>query len=330
MQNNKLCEIADILKKYNHFIISSHVHLDGDALGSEMCLYLMLRQLGKDVRVINQDKTPDIYQFLPCIEEIECTETLDEEYFFDIKPKTILVVLDSSNLDRIGKIHIDIKQIDFIVNIDHHPSNTLFGKYNYINPHSSSVGEILYGLGKQMGCILNKQMAISLYTAIVTDTGSFRYANTKASTFQIALDLVKLGVNPSRVTDYIYNNNKLSSLKILGEALRKIKIDSFSRISWTIVTRDMLIETKSKDEEIEGIVDKILSIKKVKVSAFFRETKDGYIKVSFRSKGEFNVDQFARMFGGGGHPNAAGCSVKGTIKETTRLIISKLKTELDN
>ena len=330
MQNNKLCEIADILKKYNNFVISSHVHLDGDALGSEMALYLMLRQLGKDVRVINQDKTPDIYQFLPCIAEIVCPEKLDEEYFFDIKPKTILVVLDSSNFDRIGKIHIDLKQIDCIVNIDHHPSNALFGKYNYINSHASSVGEILYQLGKQMGCTLNKQMAISLYTAIVTDTGSFRYANTKASTFQIALDLVKLGVSPSRVTGYIYNNNELSSLKILGEALRKMKVDDSSRISWTIVTRDMLTETKSKDEEIEGIVDKILSLKKVKVAAFFRETKDGYIKVSFRSKGEFNVDQFARMFGGGGHPNAAGCSIKGTIKETTKRIISKLQTELDN
>ncbi len=304
------------------------MHLDGDALGSELALYFMLKQLEKDVKIINQDKTPGIYQFLPGVKEIICTEGLNKDFTFDMKPGTILVVLDSSNMERIGDIHINMNQVEFIINIDHHPSNTRFGRYNYIDINASSVGEILYRLGKQMACTITKQMAISLYTAIVTDTGSFRYVNTKASTFQAALDLVKLGVNPNRVTDYIYNNNEISSLKILGEALRNLRLDSTSKVSWTVVTRDMLAKTQSKDEEIEGIVDKILSIKKVQVSAFFRETKDGYIKVSFRSKGEFNVDRFARIFGGGGHPNAAGCQLKGTIDEATHIVISKLQKEI--
>jgi bifunctional oligoribonuclease and PAP phosphatase NrnA len=329
MHQNTLEEIAGILNKYDNFIISAHIHLDGDALGSELALNLMLNSIGKNVTVVNQDEAPDIYKYLPGVEEIIHTDKFDKDYFLEVKPKTVLVVLDSSNLDRIGNIHIDLKQIEFIINIDHHCSNTIFGKYNYIDSDASSVGEILYRLGKQLNCSLNKEIAISLYTAIITDTGSFRYENTNADTFKIAFDLVKQGASPSSVADNIYNKNEASGLRLLGEALRQLKTDFSSKISWTVVTRDMLKETNSKDEETEGIVDRILSIKNIKVSAFFRETRDGYIKVSFRSKGDFNVDKFARLFSGGGHPNAAGCNIKGTIHDVTNLVISRLQTEIN-
>jgi phosphoesterase RecJ-like protein len=328
MQHTELEEIAEILKKYHNFVITSHVHLDGDALGSEIALFLMLKSMGKKVNIVNQDKTPDIYKYLPVVEEIICIEELGKEYSLEVKPETILIILDSSNLDRIGNIHINMKQIEFIINIDHHSSNTLFGKYNFIDTSASSSGEILYKLGKKLHCNLNKEIAIPLYTAIITDTGSFKYANTNEDTFKIALDLVKHGVNPGCIANYIYNNNELSGIRILGEALRRLKINPSLQISWTIVTRDMLKETNSKDEETEGIVDKILSIKNIEVSAFLRETESGDIKVSFRSKGNFNVDQFARQFNGGGHPNAAGCSIKGTINKVENLVISRLQDKL--
>lgn len=328
MHDNNLYELTDIIKKSDHFIISSHISLDGDALGSELALYHMLKQLGKDVNIINQDKVPDIYMFLPGAKNIICTDELDNSFYFNLKPSTILIILDSSNIDRIGNIHIDLHKVETIINIDHHPSNTLFGNINYVDTNASSAGEILYQINNKLGCIIKKNIAIPLYTAIVTDTGSFRYANTKASTFEIALNLVKSGVNPNRVTNYIYNNNKVSTLRLLGSSLINLKLDSSSKISWTVVTRDMLKKTGSKDEETEGIVDRILSIKKVEVSALFKETKDGNIKASFRSKGNFNVDQFARLFGGGGHPNAAGCQLKGTVHDTANVVITRLKKEL--
>ncbi|MFW6149387.1 MAG: DHH family phosphoesterase [Atribacterota bacterium] len=328
MHGNNLYELTDIIKKSNHFIISSHANLDGDALGSELALYYMLKQLGKDVNIINQDKVPDIYMFLPGAKDIICIDKLDNSFYFSLKPNTILIILDSSNIDRIGNIHIDLPKVETIVNIDHHPSNTLFGNINYVDANASSVGEILYQINNELGCTINKKIAIPLYTAIVTDTGSFRYANTKASTFEIALNLVKAGVNPNLITNYIYNNNKVSTLRLLGSSLINLKLDSSFKISWTVVTRDMLKKTGSKDEETEGIVDRLLSIKKVEVSALFKETKDGDIKVSFRSKGNFNVDQFARLFGGGGHPNAAGCQLKGMIQDAENAIISQLKKEL--
>lgn len=329
MSHGKRNEIVEILKKCNYFLISSHTHLDGDAVGSEIALYLMLRQLKKQVLIINQDKTPDIYRYLPGIKDILFSENFDKNNLPDIRKYKILIVLDSSNLERIGDIGIDMKQIDFIVNIDHHSSNTFFGKYNYINIEVSSVGEILFSLSKLLGIRISSQIAIPLYTAIVTDTGSFRYANTKATTFQIAYRLVKLGVNPNYITNYIYNNNEISSLKLLGEAIRNVKLDSSSKISWTVITRDIIAKTKSGDEEIEGIVDKILSIKNVQVSVLFRETKYGNIKISFRSKGQFNVDNFASNFGGGGHPNAAGCQLMGAIGEVTNTVITRLQKELN-
>lgn len=328
MQRNSQQEIAQIFRKYSHFIISSHIHLDGDALGSELALYFMLKQLKKEAVIINQDIIPDIYRFLPGVKEIISIEESNNRHAYKIQPETVFVVLDSSNLERIGNLGIDMNKIDFIVNIDHHPSNTLFGRYNYIDSNASSVGEILFQLAKQMGCDITYQMAVPLYTALVTDTGSFRYANTNARTFQTALHLVQLGVEPNRITNCIYNNNEISGLRLLGEALSRLKIDSSGRISWTVITRDILSKTQSKDEETEGIVDKILSIKNVQISILFRETKNGHIKVSFRSKDKFNVDSFAGKFGGGGHPNAAGCQLKGTIEKAIKTIISELQREL--
>jgi phosphoesterase RecJ-like protein len=330
MQHEQLSEIANLFNKYHNFIISSHVNLDGDALGSELALYFMLKQLKKEVRVVNRDKTPYIYEFLPGIDAIVCLdEQQDKNFTLKISPETILVVLDSSNLERIGDISININQLD-IINIDHHPSNTNFGHYNYIDTNSSSVGEILFQLGKEMNCPITKQIAIPLYTAIVTDTGSFHYANTRAETFQVAFHLVESGANSHLITNYIYHNNDISGLKLLGKALLKMKVDKESKISWTVVTRDMIEETFAKEEETEGIVDKILSIKEAQVSVLFREIKNGNIKVSLRSKGEFNVDHFSRIFGGGGHPNAAGCQIEGNIKTVTEKVIAKLKEALSN
>ena len=330
MQNEKICEIARLFKIYHNFIITSHVNLDGDALGSELALYFILKQLGKEVKIVNQDKVPYIYKFMPGIDDIICSDELDKNFVLETKSDTVLVVLDSSNLERIGSIPLEIDKINIIVNIDHHPSNTYFGHINHIDINSSSVGEILFKLSKEMNCQLTEQIAVPLFTAIVTDTGSFRFANTRAKTFQTAFHLVKSGANPHLITNYIYNNNELSSLKLLGEALLKLQVDKNSRISWTIVTREMIDKNLAKEEETEGIVDRMLSIKKVQISVLFRETKEGKIKISFRSKGEFNVDQFSRIFGGGGHPNAAGCQLEGNMNDIVDTVIERLKKALDN
>ncbi len=329
MYNTKLSELAKTIAKYNNYIVSSHTNLDGDALGSELAVFFMLKNLNKNVQIINHEKPPEIYNFLPGIEEIYYPGKNNDHGLLNNKSDVILIIVDCSNLERIGDIGVDMDKIKFIINIDHHPSNTFFGKYNYIDKGASSVGEMLFDLGQEIKCTFSKEIAITMYTAIVTDTGSFRYSNTSAKTFWVSYKLIEMGVNPSRVADYVYNNNKPSTLKLLGEALRRIKTNSSLKISWTFVTRKILKDTQADDEEVEGIVDKILSIKNVQVSVFFRETKDGPIKVSFRSKGNFNVDKFARQFGGGGHPNAAGCIIEDEINKTVEQVIKKLQSELN-
>ena len=324
MQHTKISKIAKIIKKYHNFIITSHTNLDGDALGSELALYFILKQMGKEVKIVNQDQVPYIYKFMPGVEEIICSAKLDKEFILEIENDSVLVVLDSSNLERIGNIPVETDKFSLIVNIDHHPSNTKFGHINYIDVSSSSVGEIIFQLSKELNCEITEQIAIPLFAAIVTDTGSFRYANTRAETFYTAFVLVKSGANPHLIANQIYSNNEISALRLLGDALLKIEVDSNSNIAWTIVTREMFEETNAKEEETEGIVDKILSIKKVQVSVLFKEIIEGKIKISFRSKDDFNVDLFARTFGGGGHPNAAGCQLEGDRNDIVKTVIDRL------
>ncbi|MFZ2331199.1 MAG: bifunctional oligoribonuclease/PAP phosphatase NrnA [Atribacterota bacterium] len=330
MEGTSIVKIAKLIKAHHNFIITSHVNLDGDALGSELALYFILKQLQKKAKIVNQDQVPYIYKFLPGVDEIINSDKLGKDFKLEIERDTVLVVLDSSNLERIGSIPLEIEKINIIVNIDHHPSNTNFGHVNYIDVNSSSVGEIIFQLSKELNCELTEQLAIPLFTAIVTDTGSFRYANTKAETFHTAFLLTKYGANPHLITSYIYNNNELSALKLLGEALLKLEIDKNSRFAWSVVTREMMERACAQEEETEGIIDKILSIKKVQVSVLFKETKEGITKVSFRSKGEFNVDLFSRIFGGGGHPNAAGCQLEGDINTIVKKVITELGKALNN
>ena len=330
MQQTKISKIAKLINKYHNFIITSHTNLDGDALGSELALYFILKQMGKEAKIVNQDQVPYIYEFMPGVEEIIYAAKYDDKDFtLEIGHDTVLIILDSSNLERIGNIPVEIDKFNLIVNIDHHPSNTNFGHINYIDVNSSSVGEIIFQLGKELDCEITEQIATSLYTAIVTDTGSFRYANTRAETFLTAFYLVKSGAIPHFIANQIYNNNEISALKLLGEALLKIEVHSNSNIAWSIVTREMFEKANAKEEETEGIVDKILSIKKVRVSVLFRETAEGKIKISFRSKDDFNVDLFSRAFGGGGHPNAAGCQLEGNIDNIVKTVIDDLIKALD-
>ena len=328
MQKTSLNTIVDLFNKHHDFIISSHKNLDGDALGSEIALLLMLKKMGKNARIINQDKTPEIYRFLTHSKMVS-DAIVHNGHSISIKDDTILIILDSSNLDRIGQINVDLKRIKYIVNIDHHPSNTYFGYFNFVNDKASSVGEILYDLLELFALPITKEIADSLYTAIVTDTGSFKYTNTSPKTLRAALKLVQYGkVNPNEITNHVYNNNNISSLKLLGKALQLLQLDSTRKISWTYITRDILDETHANDEDIEGIVDKILSVKTVQVSALFREMKDRTIKVSFRSKGLFNVDQFAHLYDGGGHPNASGCQLKGNIENLMKQVIIDLQKQM--
>lgn len=318
---NNFNEITKLLEKNNSFLITSHKNIDGDAIGSELALYFILKKLNKKPIILNQDRLPRIYNFLPDSDKVHCLE----DNYINIKNIDVGIIVDCSNFERIEETYKIFKNIKNIINIDHHNSNENYGDLNYIDSGASSVGEIIYDLIKFINLdLLDEKISTCLYTAIITDTGSFRYSNVSSKTFSVVSDLASQGIKPNLIADNIYNRNTYSGLKLLGKALLTLEVDKSNYVSWLTITRDMLNNTEANDEEVEGIIDMARTLENTEVSILFRETKDNKIKVSFRSKGDFNVNEFAGKFNGGGHPNSSGCVCSGKITEVKEKILSEL------
>lgn len=322
---NNFDEITKVLQKNNNFLITSHVNLDGDGIGSELAFYFILKKLKKKSIILNQDKLPKIYDFLPGSNKVRYLE----DNCIDPKKIDVGIVLDCSNVKRIGKTYEIFKDIKTIISIDHHKSNENFGSLNYVDSSVSSVGEIIYELIKSINIdLLDEDISTCLFAAIITDTGSFRYSNVSSKTFKVASDLTSFGIKPYLIANNIYNRKTYSGLKLLGEALSTLEMDDSNYVSWLTITRKMLNNAKANDEEIEGIIDIATTLDNAEISILFRETKDNKIKISFRSKSNFDVNKFAGKFNGGGHPNAAGCLCSGKIDKIKEKILSELFKEI--
>lgn len=322
---NSFNEISKILQKNNNFLITSHINLDGDGIGSELALYSILKKLKKKPIILNQGTLPKVYDFLPGVNKVQY---LEGDYV-DTKSMDVGIALDCSNVKRMGKTYEIFKNIKTIINIDHHTSNENFGDLNYVDSSVSSVGEIIYKLIKFINIdLLDEDISTCLFTSILTDTGSFRYSNVSSKTFKIASDLTSFGIKPHLIAANIYNRNTYPGLKLLGEALSTLEVADSNYVSWLTITRKMLNNTKANDEEIEGIIDVAATLDNTEVSILFRETKDNKIKISFRSKGNFDVNKFAGKFNGGGHPNAAGCLCSGKMYKIKEKILSELINDI--
>ena len=322
---NNFEEIIKVVQKNNIFLITSHTNLDGDGIGSELALHFILKKLKKKSIILNQDKLPKIYHFLPRSNKVHYLE----DNCIDTKGIDVGIVLDCSNAKRIGKTYEIFKNIKTVINIDHHKSNENFGDLNYVDSSVSSVGEIIYELIRSINIdLLDEDISTCLFAAMITDTGSFRYSNVSSKTFKIASDLTSFGIKPHLIANNIYNRKTYSGLKLLGEALSTLEVDDSNYVSWLTITRKMLNNAKANDEEIEGIIDVATTLDNTEISILFRETKDNKIKISFRSKGNFDVNKFAGKFKGGGHPNAAGCLCSGKMDKIKEEILSELFKEI--
>ena len=324
---NNFNEISKVVQKNKNFLITAHINLDGDAIGSELALYFILKKLNKKVIILNQDRLSKIYDFLPGSDKVHYLNNNR------IKPKSIDVgiVLDCSNIKRIGRTYEIFKNIKTIINIDHHKSNENYGNLNYLDCSASSVGEIIYELITSIDInLLDEKISTCLFTAIMTDTGSFRYSNVNSKTFGVASHLTRHRIKSHLIANNIYNRNTYPGLKLLGEALLTLKTNKSSYVSWLTITRKMLNDTNANDEDIEGIIDVVTTLNNVEISILFRETKDNKIKISFRSKGNFDVNKFAGKFKGGGHPNAAGCLCSGKLDEIKGNVLSELFKDVKN
>ena len=289
------------------FLVTSHVRLDGDALGSELALYLMLGGLGKKVVVYNQDDTPPHYLFLPMARRIV-------HDLGDIEQYDVAFVLDCSELDRVGREAEKIGRIRKLVNIDHHFSNGGFCAIRMLDAQASSTGEILFRLMQAMRINLTKDICTNLYAAILTDTGGFRYSNTRSGALWAAGKLVENGADPQWISENIYENDPPEKLKLLAKTMETLSIDLDSKICSLIVTQKALQETGASLEHTDGFVDIPRSVRGIDISILFTQMDENYFKLSMRSKGDVNVEKIARKFGGGGHINAAACRIEGSIE----------------
>ena len=291
-----LSQVVELIESKRRFAITSHVRPDGDSLGSSLGLYWLLLALEKDAEVVMRDPVPHSYQQLPGANDVRVTQSVD-------RPYDAVFVIECSDITRPGLIDLE-KQ--FVVNIDHHSTTALFGAINWIDSTASAVGEMIYNLCKATGVRVTKEMAECVYTALITDTGSFHYSNTTERTFKVASELVRTGVKPAKTAECVFASYPWSRIQLMGAVLSTAKRDASGRVACMRQTVEMQKSAGASDEDADGFVNYPLTVGEVQAVALLKECGPGVYRTSWRSKGDVNVARVAEMFGGGGHRNAAG------------------------
>lgn len=299
------------------FLITTHENPDGDAVGSTLALANYLRGLGKEVTLHYRDPLPDLYSFLPLAETVK--------NYIPAERYDICFVLDIGEFRRAGQEIIDCKGIGKFINIDHHLECDYFGTINLIDPEASATGALIYRIIKAAGNEIDYSTALCIYTAVITDTGSFRYSNANPEAFTIAGEMVAIGVNAWYVAERLYERQPRERLALLALALSTLEVSSRGDWAAISVTLDMYETSGATSDLTDGFVNYPRSIRGVEVALFFRELKPGLIKVGFRSKGSVNVSAIAQAFAGGGHHNAAGCTLSGSLEEVRGIVFSYLE-----
>lgn len=317
-------QIIQHLKNSRHVFVASHISPDGDALGSQLALGLALLELGKKVTFYNESEIPKLYRFLPGIEKV--VDRLDAVDGFDTA-----VILDCGDLHRIGTIAPMVARIPMVINIDHHLTNTRFGECHLVDPSACATSEIVYRMIKQLGVAISNPMAFSIYTGIMTDTGSFRFSNTNREAFGICEEMVGLGVDPNFVANHVYITYSLSRIKLLNLVLDSIELSDNGKLSIMALTQEMLSKTGTKPEDIGRLINYARHIEDVRVAALIYESKngnenlpegEGNFHISLRSDGSVDVAKIAAEYGGGGHMTAAGFNITTTLSDVKAKLLS--------
>ncbi len=305
------------VQKADTIVIASHVDPDGDTLGSSLAWALILKKMGKSVIVYNQDALPYSYEFLP-----------GAEFLVDHLPQScdLLCLLDFSEFERAGKDLYEWRGYTESLCIDHHLTADPVADINLIYPQACATGELIYELVLCLDPGFRLDVAVNLYTAILTDTGSFRYSNSTPSSFKIAGDLVARGVEPWSVTQHVYESQPIGRIKLVGRVLETLQISTSGKGAAVWVTQEMFDETGTNSEFSDGLVNYPRSIAGVEVAFTAREIGPEEYKLSFRSRGTVNVAALAAEFGGGGHHNAAGCRLQGPLPQ----LIERVFAIIDN
>ena len=316
IQNQIELGIEKILKSENIYIVS-HVQPDGDNIGSCISLALALKKIKKEVFIIKVDETPSDFLFLPGVDLIKDYEDGNEI--------DLLIAVDSSDADRLGKNKKLIDSAKEVINIDHHISNTNFGDINIIDSNASATGELIYKIIKELKIDIDKDIATCIYAAISTDTGSFMYDNTTAETHEIASDLIKYGADKENININIYQNRSLARTQLFIKSLNSLDMYFDNQVAIIKVTHEMLKETGTTMEDTEGIISFVRDIGTVEIAVLMKEVNADLTKISMRSKRYIDVAKLTSVFNGGGHKKAAGCAIGKPISEADKFLLVEIE-----
>jgi len=313
-------QIGRVLREHQRFAILSHVRPDGDALGSQLALALSLQQLGKDVRVWNEDGMLEKYSFLPRGDLLTKPPSVVEDV-------DVAIALDTAIQNRLGTALVAVGSAKIWINIDHHRSNPGYGDMVIIDSSAPATGEIIFRLIKSQGLPLNHDIAENLYAAISTDTGSFQYPQTSARTFEIAAELVREGdLDVGEISKQLYENYPRRRLELLREILQTTRFSECGRVASFSLSLKTAADLAVLPEDNEGLIDHLRAVRGVIVAVFFEELADGKVRVSMRSKDEaVDVCAICQKFGGGGHTLAAGARVRGGLAEVEEKVLEEIR-----
>ena len=315
-------QIWATIKNGKRFIITSHVNPDGDAIGSEIGFGEYLKGLGKEIHILNHSKTPMNCHFLDPYEEIELFDL--EKHQEIVSQSDAIFILDISDWKRLKELGAFIQNLTVPkICIDHHPLKEKFVDLDVIMTKASSTGEIIHSMLKRFNATFFPKMAEALYTAIMTDTGSFRFSNTRAGAHKSAAELIEAGASPNKIYNNIYENQNPQRVKLFAHILENLKYAANGKVAWAVVTQDLMKKTKTFPKDTDGFADFPRSISGVEISIFFLETEDKKVKISFRSKSGQVINGLANRFGGGGHPTAAGAFVEESLDKTIPRVIEE-------
>jgi len=311
-----IVKIKEVISKSKKITIISHANPDGDALGSQLALASGLEQLGIEINMINKDPIPEAYRFLKNWQYIKPKE--------EIAIAPVVICVDCATWERTGYEQEQLMDDNtLVINIDHHISNSNFGHLNWVGPKAAATGELIYDLLGLLQVKIDKFIATCLYTAISTDTGSFLYENTTATTHFVVSDLINRGADISLVRINYYENISLNKIELLKYGLNNLYFAAEKQIVWTKFTQEDFSKAEATDADAEGLINYLKNISWVEIAIIFREITAENVKVSFRSKSWFDVNLLAAQFGGGGHPRAAGCTLKGPLADVVTQVIDE-------
>ncbi len=312
MSPDPLAQMADALRGGRRFVLSSHARPDGDSIGSQLALAHALDALGKSVRIVNRDAPPAYLATLPGADRIEAAEALPD----GAGPFDAAVILECGTLDRTEVAGLDQQPV---LNIDHHVGNTGYGAVNWFDPSAAACAELVHDLIARLDVELTPPIGAALYAGILTDTGGFRHGNITARTFDICRRVAACGVDVARIASDVYQSSSPGKIRLTGRLLDTMRLEGNGRVALLDLDDALIHETGCPLDDLEGVINMPLASRDIQ-AVIMVKTLDGVTRVSFRSKGTVDVRSVAAAFGGGGHRNAAGCSLESPAVETPVVI----------